>query len=291
MTITSVAGVTVGHWSDPVAMTGCTVIVPPSPNVATVEIRGGAPGTREIALLAPGMAVEEIHAILLTGGSAFGLAAADGVVRELEADGIGHATMHGKVPIVPAAVIYDLGVGDSSVRPGAEAGSSAYRARSGAPVVNGRVGAGTGATFGKWRGPDQGQPGGLASVSLACGDATVGVLVVLNAVGDVVDLAGNPISGGGPIASEPRDPGSRSTLTNTTLVTVATDAQFGRSELGRLAIRCQDALAATIRPSHTRYDGDAAFVVSCGTTEADLDLAMEVVFAATAQAIVEAARL
>lgn len=271
MTITSVAGVTVGHWSDPEAMTGCTVIVPPSPNVATVEIRGGAPGTREVALLAPGMAVEEIHAILLTGGSAFGLAAADGVVAELEADGIGHLTMYGPVPIVPSAVIYDLGVGRSSVRPDAEAGRAAYRARSADPTEGGRIGAGTGATFGKWRGPDQAKPGGLASVSLACGDATIGVLVVLNAVGDVVDLAGNPISGSGPTASESVDPGARTALSNTTLVAVATDASFGRAELGRLAIRCQDALAATIRPSHTRYDGDAAFVVSCGDVAADLD--------------------
>lgn len=289
MSITSVPGVTVGHWSDPDAKTGCTVIVPPSPNVATVEIRGGAPGTREIALLAPGMAVEEIHAILLTGGSAFGLAAADGVVRALEADGIGHPTMFGNVPIVPSAVIFDLGEGESSVRPDAAAGSAAYQARSSDPVANGRVGAGTGATYGKLRGPDQAQPGGLASVSLACGEATVGVLVVLNAVGDVVDLDGTSISG--PAPTELLDPIARNPLENTTLVAVATDASFGRAELGRLAIRCQDALAATIRPSHTRYDGDAAFVVSCGDVVADLDLAMEVVFAATAQAIVAAARL
>lgn len=291
MTITSVPGVAVGHWSDHDALTGCTVIVPPSPNVAAVEIRGGAPGTREVALLAPGMAVEEIHAILLTGGSAFGLAAADGVVQELERAGIGHPTMFGNVPIVPAAVIYDLGVGESSIRPDGESGRAAYRARSTDPVVTGRIGAGTGATVSKWRGPETGRPAGLASVSLPCGDATVGVLVVLNAVGDVVDLDGNRITGAGPDIRQAPDPDTHTPFANTTLVVVATDAAFGRADLGRLAIRCQDALAAVLRPSHTRYDGDAAFVVSCGTVAADLDYAMEVVFAATAQAIVQAAQV
>jgi L-aminopeptidase/D-esterase-like protein len=291
MTITSVPGVSVGHWSDHEAMTGCTVIVPPSPNVTAVEIRGGAPGTREVALLAPGMAVEEIHAILLTGGSAFGLAAADGVISELEAAGIGYPTMFGKVPIVPSVVMYDLGVGQSSVRPDAESGRAAYRSRSSDPVVAGRVGAGTGATVAKWRGPETGRPAGLASVSLPCGEATVGVLVVLNAVGDVVDLDGTPITGTGPDVSRTPDPDAHTPFANTTLAVVATDASFSRSELGRLAIRCQDALAAVLRPSHTRYDGDAAFVVSCGSVPADLDFAMEVVFAATAQAIVQAAQV
>ncbi len=286
MSITSVPGVTVGHWTDGDAMTGCTVIVPPTPNTAAVEIRGGAPGTREVGLLAPGMAVTEIHALLLTGGSAFGLAAADGVVTELEQDGVGHPTMFGVVPIVPGAVIYDLGVGDSSVRPDRASGAAAYRARSSEAVVAGRIGAGTGATVSKWRGIDSAMPAGLASVSLACGDATVGVLVVLNAVGDVVGLDGEVITGPGPdipIAVPPTP------FANTTLVAVMTDAKFSRDELGRLAIRSQDALAATLRPAHTRYDGDASFVVSCGDVRADLDQMMEVVFLATAQAIVEAA--
>lgn len=286
MTITAVPGVTVGHWSDSEAMTGCTVIVPPTPNVAAVEIRGGAPGTREVGLLAPGMAVQGVSALLLTGGSAFGLAAADGVVAEMERDGIGHPTMFGVVPIVPAAVIYDLGVGDPSVRPTAESGASAYRNRSSDPVASGRLGVGTGATVSKWRGIDRGVPAGLASVSMACGDSTVGVLVALNAVGDVVDLDGNPITGSGPDVPMAAPP---TPLANTTLIAVMTDASFSRPELGRLAIRSQDALAATLRPAHTRYDGDASFVVSCGEIDADLDQAMEVVFRATAQAVVEAA--
>ena len=166
MTLTAVGGVKVGHWTHPTGITGCTVVVLPEPNVAAVEIRGGAPGTRETALLEPGMRVETIQALLLTGGSAFGLAAADGVMRELLADGRGHPTPLGPVPIVPAAVIFDMAAGDADARPGPAQGSLAYRAATADPVENGPVGAGAGATVSKWRGLEHIRPGGLGSASV-----------------------------------------------------------------------------------------------------------------------------
>lgn len=284
MTLTAVPGVRVGHWTDAEGRTGCTVIVPPSPNVAAAEVRGAAPGSRETALLAPGMRVQEVQAILLTGGSAFGLAAADGVVAELEREGLGHETPWGVVPIVPAAVIFDLNDGDPSARPNALAGAHAYRSASSDPVPNGRIGAGAGATVGKVGGEESIRPGGIGSVALPAGEATVGALVVVNAVGHVYDLDGSPVTGQAPGVPPPGGVG----LTNTTLVCVATDAAFRREDLQRVAVRAQDALAACIRPAHTRYDGDLAFVVSCGTVAADLDVVAETAFAATAQAIVAA---
>jgi L-aminopeptidase/D-esterase-like protein len=283
LTITAIPGVEVGHWTDPIAMTGCTVVMFPEPNVAAVEIRGAAPGSRETALLAPGMRVETIQAILLTGGSAFGLAAADGVVAELEAAGRGHQTLIGPVPIVPTAVIFDLFVGDPSVRPGPAEGAAAARAASDDPVVMGSVGAGTGATVGGWRGVEAITNGGLGSVSVAAGPALVGALAVVNAVGDVFTLEGEPLTGGSLIPGPPAllpDP-----ATNTTLVVVATNARLTRNDLLRVAVRSQDALAVCLRPGHTRYDGDAAFAVSCGDVEVSVDLIGEAAFVATGRAI------
>ncbi len=151
-TLTSIPGVEVGHWSDPIARTGVTVMTFPEPNVAAVEVRGGAPGTRETALLGQGLRVQMIQAIVFAGGSAFGLSAADGVVRRLERDGRGHVTPVAKVPIVPAAILFDLGVGDAQARPGPAEGAAAYDARTTEPVAIGAVGAGTGASVGIWRG-------------------------------------------------------------------------------------------------------------------------------------------
>jgi L-aminopeptidase/D-esterase-like protein len=279
--ITDVAGVQVGHWTDAQARTGCTVISLPEPNVTAFEVRGAAPGTRETALMTPGMSVESVQAILLTGGSAFGLAAADGIMRALEEEGRGHLTPSGPVPIVPAAVIYDLLVGESSVRPGAEQGAAAYHAASDLPVEAGPIGAGAGAMVGGWRGAFQ--PGGLGSFSVRVGHATVGALVVVNAVGDVFTLEGTPLTGGLPVPESPDAPPT--TRTNTTLIVVATDAELTRNELTRVAIRAQDSLAACVRPTHTRYDGDAAFAVSCGNVMADVDTVAEGAFAATGRAI------
>jgi L-aminopeptidase/D-esterase-like protein len=285
-TITSVPGVSVGHWTDPVGMTGCTVVDLPTPNVATVEMRGAAPGTREMALLQPGMKVEECHAVLLSGGSAFGLAAADGVIQALEADGRGYATPVANVPIVPAAVVFDLGVGESTARPGPAAGAAAYHARSTAPVPQGLVGAGTGTTAAKWRGEPV--PGGIGSAAVQMAGATVAALAVVNALGDVFTLEGEPLTGGPHVAGVPVFLPQWGT--NTTLVVVATDAAFARAELTRVAVRGQDALAACIRPTHTRFDGDTCFVVSCGTVESDLDLVAEAAFEAVGRAIEAAIR-
>lgn len=289
MTITSVPGLGVGHWTDPVGRTGTTVVTLPEPNRVVAEVRGAAPGSRELALLGPGMRVEEIQAIVLTGGSAFGLAAADGVVRALEAEGRGHQTARGPVPIVPTAVIYDLLAGDSAARPGPEQGAAAYVAVTTDPVAMGSVGAGTGALVAGWRGPEHFRPGGLGSASIRSGEATVGALAVVNAVGDVFTLEGESLTGGslrsGPPGTHPAP------LENTTLVVVATDARIERNDLLRLAVRAQDAVAACIRPGHTRYDGDVAFAVSCGEAEADLDAVGEAAFAVVGDAIEAALRL
>ena len=273
-----------GHWTDLDAATGVTVINLPEPNRVAVEARGGAPGTRETALLAPGMKVETVQAIVFSGGSAFGLASADGVMRELAAEGRGHPTPAGPVPIVPAAILYDLIVG-APQPPGAEAGAAAYRACSPEPVALGSIGAGTGATVSKWQGFDRMRKAGIGSAAAPVGDCTLGVLVALNAVGDVIDLDGNWITGAPAAEQPPAVPGFRE---NTTLVMVATDANLTKSDLLRLSVRSHDALAATLRPAHTRYDGDIVFAVSCGDAVADMDLLGEAAFGSVASAIVSA---
>jgi L-aminopeptidase/D-esterase-like protein len=280
-TITAVPGVEVGHWSDSEAATGVTVINLPEPNLAACEARGAAPGTRETALLAPGMKVETIQALVFSGGSAFGLAAADGVMRELAAVGRGHPTPAGPVPIVPAAILYDLAIGTNSP-PGPEHGAAAFHACSDEPVPLGSIGAGTGATVSKWRGFAGVRKSGVGSAATRVGRATFGALAVVNAVGDIVDLRGNWIAGS-PTLEAPEVPGAHE---NTTLVAIATDARLSKSDLLRLIVRSHDALAATIRPAHTRYDGDIVFAVSCGEEDADLDLLGEAAFNVTAAAIV-----
>jgi L-aminopeptidase/D-esterase-like protein len=282
-TLTAVPGVEVGHWTDPDALTGCTVVSLPEPNVVTCEVRGGAPGTRETALLATEMRVEQCQALLLTGGSAFGLAAADGVMSGLEADGRGHVTPVARVPIVPAAVIFDLSPENPLRRPGPEEGRAAYEARSTGPVAVGRVGAGTAATAAKWRGFENMVPGGIGSAVRRAGEATVGALVVANPLGDVFTIEGRPLTGG---SHEPEPLGfSPPPLTNSTLIVVATDANLSRVELTRLLVRAHDALAVCVRPAHTRFDGDVAFAVSCGDLTAGVDAVSEAAFGATAAAI------
>lgn len=282
-TITAVPGVEVGHWTDLGAVTGVTVINLPEPNLAAFEARGGAPGTRETALLAPGMKVETIQSLVFSGGSAFGLAAADGVMRELAAIGRGHPTSAGPVPIVPAAIIYDLFLGENSP-PTAEHGAAAFRACSAAPAELGSVGAGTGATVSKWSGIESMRKSGVGSAAVRVGTATLGVLAVVNAVGAIVDLRGNWITGG-PTLAAPVVEGFRE---NTTLVAVATDARLSKSGLLRLIVRSHDALAACIRPAHTRYDGDIVFAVACGEEDGDMDLLGESAFNVTAAAIISA---
>jgi L-aminopeptidase/D-esterase-like protein len=284
-TITAVPGVEVGHWTDLEAATGVTVINLPEPNLAVFEARGGAPGTRETALLAPSMKIETIQALVFAGGSAFGLAAADGVMAELAAEGRGHPTPAGPVPIVPAAILYDLFVGENAP-PDAAAGAAAYRARSAETVPMGTVGAGTGATVSKWQGLDNMKKAGIGSSAGRVGTATLGVLAAVNAVGDVVGPDGTWITGA-PTLQAPEVAGFRE---NTTLVAVATDARLTKSDLLRLAVRAHDALAVTLRPAHTRYDGDIVFAVSCGEEDADLDVLGEAAFSAVSAAIVSSVR-
>ena len=288
MTLTRVPGVEVGHWTDREGITGVTVVAFPEPNVAAVEIRGAAPGTRETALLAPGMKVEAVQAIVLAGGSAFGLAAADGVVRALEAEGRGHPTAAGVVPIVPAAILFDLFVGDPKARPDATAGEAAYRARNGDPVSMGSIGAGTGAIVAGWRGFEHARKGGVGSHAEEVGEALVGALAVVNAVGDVLTLEGESLTGGGPIP--PPVPVAPRPLENTTLVVLATDARLDRTALQRVCVQGHAALSACLRPGHTRYDGDAVFAVSCGAQSVDPDAVGSAAFVAVGRAIEAALR-
>ncbi len=286
--ITSVPGISVGHWTDVEAGTGCTVVTLPEPNVVAGEARGAAPGTREYALLQPGMRVTQAQAFLLTGGSAFGLAAADGVVKGLVEDGRGHDTGVVRVPIVPAAVIFDLFPGDPSARPGPDEGLAAYRSASSDEVASGRLGVGTGATAAKWRGFENMVPGGLGSASRQVGAASVGALVVVNAVGDVFSLSGESLTGGDHEPGPPQlfaDP-----TVNTTLAVVATDAKLTRAELGRLLVRAHDAFAVCLRPAHTRYDGDVVFGASVGEINEDVEALAEAAFGATAAAIEKSVR-
>ena len=288
MTLTAVPGVRVGHWTDPAGLTGVTVMDFPPDNVAAIDVRGAAPGTRETALLAPGMAVPGIDALVFAGGSAFGLGAADGVMRELEAIGRGYAAPAGPVPIVPAAIIYDLLVGDPAARPGPEAGGAAWRAASDAPVEMGNVGAGTGAAVAMWRGPDARRKSGVGSYAVQLGDIVVGALAVVNAAGDVFTLEGEALTGGPAV---PLDPPQAVPGAHTTLVAVATNAVFGRGHLGRLAVRAHDALAVCIRPVHTRFDGDIVFAIATGDApEADGVVVAEAAFTAVGRSIEAAMR-
>lgn len=283
MTITDVPGVRAGHWTDPESATGCTVLLlGPDGAVAGVDVRGSAPGTRETDLLEPTAVVQRVHAILLTGGSAFGLAAADGVMRFLAERGIGFRAGQARIPIVPAAVIFDLAVGSPTAYPGPDEGyAAAVAAESGEPIAEGRVGAGTGATVGKLLGQTAAMPGGVGTASLRLpGGATVGAIAVVNALGDVVDGEGRVIAGsrspdGSFIATaryllEQERPEVSSAGTNTTLAVVATDALLTKVECRKLAEMAQDALAISIRPVHTMFDGDTVFAVSTGTERGDL---------------------
>lgn len=285
-TITAVEGVAVGHYTDTEAMTGVTVLTFSEPNVGVVDVRGGAPGTRELAIFGEAIKPVTVNALVFSGGSAFGLASAQGVVDQLEAEGKGAPTPTGPVPIVPTVILYDLMVGRADIRPTPSNGKSAYLARSHDPVAMGPVGAGTGASVGKLAGIEHATASGIGSASTQVGDATVGALVAVNAVGDVYSLDGERITG-----SAETDLIARQNLglaQNTTLIVVATDAMVERAEMRRMAVRAHDALGATIRPAHTRYDGDTAFVVSCGIREASTDGLVEAAFETVATAILTA---
>lgn len=274
--ITDVAGIEVGHFTDPRRPTGCSVVIAREGAVAGVDVRGAAPGTRETDLLAPGNLVEQVHAIMLAGGSAWGLEAATGAVRWLEEHGVGLDVGVGRLPLVPAAVLFDLHVGDMKVRPDAAAGYAACAAATHKPPAEGNVGAGAGAVVGKMFGLQHAMKGGVGTASVTVAGVTVGALIACNAVGDVVDPdTGRPLAGARAangltlrdtrhalLRGEPPHPllaGS-----NTTIGVIATDARLTKVQAQRLAVASHDGLARSINPVHTMSDGDTLFTLSTG---------------------------
>ncbi len=273
--ITDVPGIRVGHFSDTRRPTGCTAILCDDGAVAGVDVRGAAPGTRETDLLDPSNLVERVHAILLSGGSAFGLEAATGVVRFLEGQGIGFPAGPARVPIVPAAILFDLGMGDHRIRPDAEAGFAAAAAARAEAPAEGSVGAGTGATVGKLFGLPRGMKGGIGTASVRVGRVTVGAIIACNAVGDVMDgariLAGARDSATGRTRINAASAILRGELPaalqpgmNTTIGAIATDAVLTKAQCRRLAQVGHDGLARTINPVHTMWDGDCLFALATG---------------------------
>jgi L-aminopeptidase/D-esterase-like protein len=273
--ITDVAGIEVGHATDFEGLTGCTAVVCRAGAVAGVDVRGPAPGTRETDLCRPGTLVQRAHAVALCGGSAFGLEAASGVMRHLAEAGIGFDAGGIAVPIVPAAVIFDLALGPGPVTwPDVEMGRAAAAAASAQAPEQGCVGAGTGATVGKALGMEHAMKSGIGTASARAGDAVVGALVVANAAGDVVDPATGAIVAGTRHPSGDGFAGSEAViraaaeapapLRQTTLAVVATDAPLSPEQASHLASVAHDGLARSIRPVHTMFDGDTAFALATG---------------------------
>jgi L-aminopeptidase/D-esterase-like protein len=283
--ITDVAGIRVGHWTHPEAQTGCTVILFPEGTVASGEVRGGAPATREFDLLSPERIVDRLDAVVLTGGSAFGLAAADGVMRWCAEEDSGFPTGAGPVPIVVAMALFDLLVGDGSVRPGAVEGYAACSDAGTGHVQVGRIGAGAGATIGKWRGREHARPGGLGSATVRDGELVVSALIALNAVGDIDDgsepswpppppegvfgAAGSVFGAAGSVfgaAGSVFGAGE-----NTTIGVVATNAKLDKVGCLLVAQGGHDGLARALMPSHARGDGDAIVAAATGGVDAVVD--------------------
>lgn len=263
--LTDVPGIEVGHWTDEVARTGCTVILAPPGTTGSGEIRGGAPASREFALLEPGRTVASVDAVVLSGGSAFGLAAADGVMTALEGRGRGFETRVGSVPIVVGLSLFDLAVGDPSVRPGPEQGKIALEAARAGPHAVGQVGAGTGATVAKWSGTPQ--PGGFGVATLWAGPIVVSALVAVNAFGFIDD--GTSVADPGPPVPPPDDPASPTRPadgagTNTTIGVVATNAELDKVGCHLLAQSAHDGLARSLLPAHTAADGDGFVTLATG---------------------------
>ena len=270
--ITDVPGVRVGHWTDSRARTGCTVVLLPTGTVASGEVRGAAPGTREWALLDPLRTVDRVNAVVLTGGSAFGLAACDGVMRWCEEAGVGWPTRAGPVPIVVGMVLFDLLVGDGTVRPGAAEGYAACAGASSDALLRGAVGAGAGATVGKHR-PDRVRPAGLGSATERDSGLIVSALVAVNAHGDIrgLDIRGPDISGPGWVAAPSSAAASRGHLASpgpteaTTIGVIVTNARLSKLQCLLLAQAGHDGLARALEPVHTAFDGDALVAAATGT--------------------------
>ena len=277
-TLTDVAGLRVGHFTDARRPTGCTVILTPEGAVAGVDVRGAAPGTRETELLSPLNAVEAVHALLLAGGSAFGLDAAGGVMRWLDERGFGVPVGPARVPIVPAAILFDLWIGDPSIRPDAAAGYAACETASDAAVSQGNVGAGAGCSVGKLFGIARAMRGGLGSASITVDGITVAALVAVNAIGDVLDPSSGTVIAGartpdgralfGTMAALRRGelPAPLQVGAATTLGVVATDAVLAKAQATKLAQMAHDGFARAINPVHTMTDGDTIFALATGAS-------------------------
>jgi L-aminopeptidase/D-esterase-like protein len=306
--LTDVTGLAVGHATMAARPTGCTVIVAPNGATAGVDVRGAAPGTRETDLLRPENLVQQVNAIVFAGGSAFGLEAATGTVRWLEEHGMGFPTGVANVPIVPSAILFDLGVGDASIRPNADCGYAAAKAATTDPVVEGDVGAGAGATVGKLAGMERAMKAGIGSASLKVPSGlVVAALAAVNGFGDIVDpetghvIAGVRTADGKGLADARaliragEQGGGFGAGSNTTLVVVATNAKLTKTEATKVAQMTHDGLARALSPVHTPFDGDVVFALSTGTLNkapggaADLLTVGALAADAAARAIVRAA--
>nr|WP_316644484.1 P1 family peptidase [uncultured Roseateles sp.] len=302
--ITDVAGLRVGHFTDARRPTGCTVLLCEQGAVAGVDVRGAAPGTRETDLLNPVNSVQQVHALLLSGGSAFGLDAASGVMRWLDERGHGFKVGPARVPIVPAAVLFDLWVGDPSIRPDAAAGYAACEAASSEPPAEGCIGAGAGATVGKIFGIERAMKGGIGCASVKVGGVTVAAMVAVNAIGDVIDPSNGKVVAGarsedgltriGIAQAMLRGalPAHHLTGMATTIGIVATDAVLDKVAATKMAQMSHDGLARSINPVHTLTDGDVMFALATGASGLPGNLNLLGVLAAevTAQAVLRAVR-
>ena len=300
-----VAGVRVGVWTSDGAVSGCTVVIPPAGTVGALAVRGAAPGTREAAALSPAGKVDVCHAVVLAGGSAYGLAAADGVMERLEADGIGHPVLDAVVPIVGSAIVLDAAVFDRSSRPGADAGRAAYDAASHDDPDEGRSGAGAGCSVAKVAGLAHGWRSGQGVAVRRAGGITVGALVVNNALGEIVEDDGSWLARARVADDAPRYPevdtlrrpaagdaagdASDGRLSNTVIGVVVTDARLTKLQTHRVADLAHSGIARAVRPAHTQLDGDALFALATGTVEVG-DAGVDLVAALAADAVAEAAR-
>ncbi len=280
-TLTAVPGIRVGHITDLDAVTGCTVIICPPNTVGGVDVRGGAPGTREVELLRPMHQVNQVNAVMLSGGSAYGLAAADGAMRYLEEHQLGYATRGGYiVPIVPSAIVFDLAIGRSDIRPDAAMGYAACAAATDAPVEQGSVGVGTGCRVCAMRGNEFASKGGVGSAALDLGDGLiVAALVAVNAVGEIVDEHGDILAGlrsesGGfmPIMDVFQQLPPPPVASATVIGVVATNARLSKEAVNKVAQMAHDGLARAVRPAHTMFDGDTFFALATGEMDADVNV-------------------
>ena len=296
-----VDGVRVGTWTAPGAVSGCTVVLPPEGTVGALAVRGAAPGTREAAALSPAGKVDVCHAVVLAGGSAYGLAAADGVMARLETDGIGYPVLDAVVPIVGAAIVLDAAVLDPASRPGATEGAAAYDAASSEDPSEGRSGAGAGCTVAKVAGLEHAWRSGQGIAVRRAGGVTVGALVVNNALGEVIDEDGSWVARARVDDDAPRYPevdmvrasadGHRSDgrLSNTVIGVIVTDARLTKLQTHRVADLAHSGVARAVRPAHTQLDGDALFALATGSVEVG-ESGVDLVAALAADAVAEAAR-